>query len=168
MSVHEPENIVQDAERSLRDLVRAEFHDLASICTNLGGNEDGLDASEVTEWADELVDLFLRLRGPIPVTVDDEHAQPVTGYLLRLPEEWQQEYEGPVWLCLAPFAAEFERRAPLWVGRIGEIAHGIQVRASWLGETVTQPRVEQMIRGYECTRARWWAEAYRVALKAER
>lgn len=91
---------------------------------------------------------------PIPVTVDDEHAQPVTGYLLRLPEEM-----GGGWLVMAP-----DDGKPV-------VQKGYALR--W-DATDAQARARDLhdedvieFRGRYYERARWRAEAYRVALAEE-
>lgn len=87
----------------------------------------------------------------IPVTVDDEHAQPVTGYLLRLPEEM-----GGGWVTYDGFAVTFQ-----FVRDIG----------AWAKTEQEDARDNRYYTGTARSRdyagARWWAEAYRVALKAE-
>lgn len=89
--------------------------------------------------------------GPIPVTVDDEHAQPVTGYLLRLPEEM-----GGGWVTYDGIAATFQ-----FVRDIGAWAKAMQEDAR------DNRSFDGTARGHDYTDARWWAEAHRVALKAE-
>ncbi len=87
----------------------------------------------------------------ISVTVDDQHAQPMTGYLLRLPEEM-----GGCWLARWPLTPDGDFTSEhLRLSDIGNDAIDFQIRA------------EVYRKGKLYARARWWAEAYRVALKAE-
>ena len=93
-----------------------------------------------------------KLRLPIPVTVDDEHAQPVTGYLLRLPEEMGGG----------------------WVVRDEHWYVDLMSTSALRDEAIDRQRKaarRSEIRGWQAidaSYARWWNEAYRVALKAER
>ena len=83
----------------------------------------------------------------IPVTVDDEHAQPVTGYLLRLPGRW---------LVRCPWTVDGDTPDFYTLSELCEAAIYEQGSAAQHGYPTN----------YDL--ARWWAEAYRVALKAER
>jgi hypothetical protein len=91
----------------------------------------------------------------IPVTVDDEHAQPVTGYLLRLPEEM-----GGGWVVDAP---------GVWPAVV--LLRSLRGSARFAQTTGPKYReanpVDNTLAAKCYDGARWWAEVYRVALKAE-
>lgn len=99
------------------------------------------------------VDELMRPWLPISVTVDDEHARPVTGYLLRLPEEM-----GGGWVASLksihteafPSSDAIRRRA--------------RIEQEDVGLFVPWPLAQAEL----YAQARWWAEAYRVALREER
>ena len=91
----------------------------------------------------------------IPVTVDDEHAQPVTGYLLRLPEEMSGG-----WVVDAPGVqpAVVPLRSLRGSARFAQTTGPKYREANPVDNTLAAKCYDG---------ARWWAEAYRVALKAE-
>ena len=91
----------------------------------------------------------------IPVTTDDGHAQPVTGYLLRLPEEM-----GGGWVVDAPGVqpAVVPLRSLRGSARFAQTTGPKYREANPVDNTLAAKCYDG---------ARWWAEAYRVALKAE-
>lgn len=94
------------------------------------------------------------IRGPIPVTVDDEHAQPVTGYLLRLPEEM-----GGGWAVDAPGVQPAV--VPL------RSLRGSARFAQSMGPKYREANPVDNTLAAKCyAEARWWAAAYSAALKS--
>ena len=117
-------------------------------------NELRKAGAELWRYVDSVASDLERL-GPIPVTVDDEHAQPVTGYLLRLPEEM-----GGGWVVDAPGVqpAVASLRSLRGSARFGQS----------MGPKYREANPVDNRLAAECyADARWWAEAYSVALKVE-
>lgn len=96
------------------------------------------------------------IRGPIPVTVDDEHAQPVTGYLLRLPEEMSG---GWGWVVDAPW------NTPSIVS-LRSLKSSTRFAQSMGPKYREANPVDNTLAAKCYAEARWWAAAYSAALKS--
>lgn len=95
-------------------------------------------------------------RSPIPVTVDDEHAQPVSGWVMRLPEEM-----GGGWV-LREWWSSHRRETDL--DDVRTTAEGEQMNGRYWHEVDD----DADLAGKHYSDARWWAEVYRVILASER